>query len=197
VTDEKNPADRAIELFVFAPLGLALSARELLPELVERGRQQVSGQVSMARMIGQFAVKQGTIEAEKAFERARASAQSHARAARRAPDEAAAAVAHRAARRRGDGPAPDPAPRRPPHACPPGPGGPSGGDRRAGDGRRRAATRPARSWPSPTTTRSRRRRSCHGCRGSALRELEAVRAHEATHRGRKTILSKVAQLQAS
>jgi hypothetical protein len=33
--------------------------------------------------------------------------------------------------------------------------------------------------------------------GLSPSELEAVRAHEATHRGRKTILSKVAQLQAS
>ena len=71
VSNEKNPVDKAVELFVFAPLGLALSARELLPDLIEKGRQQLTGQVSMARMIGQFAVQQGQSEAGKALGKAR------------------------------------------------------------------------------------------------------------------------------
>jgi len=72
----KTPFDRALDLFVYGPVGLALSARDLLPEIVERGRQQLGGQVSTARVIGQFAVQQGQVEAEKAFARARSSAES-------------------------------------------------------------------------------------------------------------------------
>lgn len=61
VTDHKRPLDSAIDLVVYAPLGFALEARQLLPSLVERGRNQVT----MAKMVGQFAVKQGQVEAEK------------------------------------------------------------------------------------------------------------------------------------
>jgi hypothetical protein len=59
VENDKNPIEQAIELFVYAPLGLALDARELMPKFVERGRNQVT----MARMIGKFAVSQGQVVA--------------------------------------------------------------------------------------------------------------------------------------
>jgi len=45
-----------VETIVYAPLGLALEGRTLLPRLVERGRNHVA----MARMIGEFAVRKGT-----------------------------------------------------------------------------------------------------------------------------------------
>ena len=50
---ERSPVDQALDVFVYAPLGLALEARTLLPKLATRGRQQVT----MAKMVGQFAVK--------------------------------------------------------------------------------------------------------------------------------------------
>lgn len=59
--DHKPPVEAALDLFVYAPLGLALEARTLLPGLVERGRNQVT----MAKMVGQFAVQQGQVEATK------------------------------------------------------------------------------------------------------------------------------------
>ncbi len=62
----KTPLDRALDLFVFAPLGMALSARDALPELIDKGRDRFTGQVSMARMMGQLAVSQGQREAERA-----------------------------------------------------------------------------------------------------------------------------------
>jgi hypothetical protein len=51
----KSPRDQAMELLVYAPIGLALEARELLPKLVERGR----GQVVMAQLIGRVAADRG------------------------------------------------------------------------------------------------------------------------------------------
>ena len=201
MTDEKNPADRAIELFVFAPLGLALSARELLPELVERGRQQVSGQVSMARMIGQFAVKQGTIEAEKAFERARASAQSTLEQLGVLPDEAAARPSAPAAPTTS---ATDAAPTTPATVTPPPSPAPTGGAGGASVATPATATRadagtgkPAPELAIPDYDSLSASQVLPRLSGLSPSELEAVRAHEATHRGRKTILSKVAQLQAS
>jgi hypothetical protein len=187
VTDEKNPADRALELFVFAPLGLVLSARELLPELVERGRQQVNGQVSMARMIGQFAVKQGTVEAEKAFERARASARP------RSSSWACCPTSRPPRRRRRCRPRRRPGRlrrrRRPPERSPP--------TSRSRTGRSPAPARRLPSLAIPDYDSLSASQVLPRLSGLSPAELEAVRAHEATHRGRKTILSKVAQLQAS
>ena len=65
VPDEKSPVDQVLDLFVFAPLGLALTAKTQLPEVVAKGRAQVEGQLTMARFIGEFAVKQGKVEIEK------------------------------------------------------------------------------------------------------------------------------------
>ena len=48
-------------MFVYAPIGLLFEGASLLPQLVEKGKSQVT----MARMIGQFAVTQGRGEAEK------------------------------------------------------------------------------------------------------------------------------------
>lgn len=44
-----------VEAVVYAPLGLVLEGRSLLPKLVERGRNQVA----MARIMGEFAVRKG------------------------------------------------------------------------------------------------------------------------------------------
>jgi hypothetical protein len=66
--DERPPetveqlVEHALDLFVYAPIGLLFEGRELLPQLVEKGKNQVT----MARMIGQFAVQQGQTEAGKA-----------------------------------------------------------------------------------------------------------------------------------
>jgi hypothetical protein len=65
VTERKTPIEQALDLFFYAPLGLLMNADEIVPQLVEKGHQQVT----MARMFGQFAVKQGQAEAEKALTR--------------------------------------------------------------------------------------------------------------------------------
>jgi len=62
VSEERKPSvEAALDLFVYAPLGFALEARGLLPKFVERGKNQVT----MAKMVGQFAVQQGQVEASK------------------------------------------------------------------------------------------------------------------------------------
>ena len=61
MSEQKKPLDQAVELAVFAPIGFALEARRLLPSFVERGRAQVN----MAKVVGQFAVTTGQAEAAK------------------------------------------------------------------------------------------------------------------------------------
>ena len=62
---ERGPLERLLDVAVYAPLGLVMTIDEVLPQLVERGHQQVS----MARMFGQFAVQTGGKEARKRLEK--------------------------------------------------------------------------------------------------------------------------------
>jgi hypothetical protein len=66
VTQEnRSPLDDALDVFVYAPVGLALTAIEEFPKLAEKGRAQIQGQVTIARMVGQFAVAQGRKQIER------------------------------------------------------------------------------------------------------------------------------------
>src|SRR3954453_14083864 len=53
MTDRKSPIEQALDLFFYAPLGFVLNAQEVVPELIEKGHQQVMA----ARMFGKFAVE--------------------------------------------------------------------------------------------------------------------------------------------
>ncbi len=55
----KSPVDQWFELFVYAPLGFALDARQLLPRFIDRGRSQVV----LARVVGRYAVEKGSTRA--------------------------------------------------------------------------------------------------------------------------------------
>lgn len=157
-----------MDLFVYAPLGLLLNAEELLPQLIEKGKQQVG----MARMFGEFAVKQGQSEAEKAVAKVQEAAgevlgqlggrRNHLDPV--APERAAAPAA---------------APASPSRASAAEPRGPA------------VETLAIPDYDSLSASQVVPR-----LEGLAGAELDAVRAYESVHRGRKTILNKIAQLQA-
>src|SRR3546814_17547201 len=50
-----------MDVLVYAPIGLLFEGATILPQLVDKGRSQVT----MARMVGKFAVQQGRTEAMK------------------------------------------------------------------------------------------------------------------------------------
>lgn len=60
--NEKKRSLQALDLLVYAPLGLALAVRDELPRFVERGRTQVEARVTMAQVVGRFAVGYGQRE---------------------------------------------------------------------------------------------------------------------------------------
>ena len=60
-TRPRSPIDQWFEVFVYAPLGFALDARQLFPKFVDRGRSQVV----LARVIGKYAVQHGQSRAER------------------------------------------------------------------------------------------------------------------------------------
>jgi hypothetical protein len=57
----KHPVGAMLDVFVFAPIGFVLDARELVPKLAERGRNQVA----LLKVVGQFAVNKGRADADR------------------------------------------------------------------------------------------------------------------------------------
>ncbi|MCU1354017.1 MAG: hypothetical protein JWM05_3226 [Acidimicrobiales bacterium] len=162
--DEKKPVEHALDLFVFAPLGFALEARSMLPKLVERGRNQVT----MAKMMGQFAVQQGQTEAGRALTKAQAQTQSLLEELGLRPGAAA-----------------PPSSARPAAATTTATAAPQ----QSGAG---AADLAISDYDSLAASQVIPRLAA-----LSRDELEAVRAYEGAHRGRKTILNKVSQLQSA
>jgi hypothetical protein len=65
MTEPRSPLDTALDVFVFIPLGIAATAAEELPKLAAKGRGEVSGRLTVARMVGEFAVAQGRKEVRR------------------------------------------------------------------------------------------------------------------------------------
>ena len=212
----KTPVEHAVEALVYAPIGLLFEGASILPQLVEKGRNQVT----MARMLGQFAVKQGRQEATKAAGKLQDQAAgvlefiggSVAPIHEGAPDEAP----------------PSPRPAAPVRPLKKTPGAAREAARHLADRPAAVAERkvapsskePARKTSSRKAAPAAGAASSNGAvsvsalaipdydglsashvvnrlDGLSADELEAVRRYEAAHRGRKTILSKVAQLQSA
>jgi hypothetical protein len=57
--EESSPLRRALDLFVFAPVGVALTVAEDLPSLIAKGRQRVETEIRNARVVGEFVVTRG------------------------------------------------------------------------------------------------------------------------------------------
>lgn len=184
--DQKSPVDQALDLFVFAPIGLLSMAREQLPSLVERGRQRIENQMVVARMMGEYAVKQGREDAEKAVRDV---------VDRVSPPPPAPVV------RSDPAPAPEPAPAAAPAASTDAPAAsPAPATNGSSPASSEAPTAPrpdAGHLAIPGYDTLSASQVVPRLAGLAPAELEDVRAYEASTRGRRTILNKVAQLQAA
>jgi hypothetical protein len=174
----KTPIEQAVEhafdLFVYAPIGILFEGASLLPELVAKGKSQVA----MARMMGKFAVDQA--------------AKSASDATTKAQDRAAGVISFLGdsitplqTEPEAPAPAPSPSPR------------PKATAAKVVDGARSAAASAigAASLAIPDYDGLSASQVVNRLAGLSPVELENVQLYEAAHRGRKTILSKVAQLQ--
>lgn len=173
VSDARRPAESIIELVVYAPVGVVVSLGELVGRLADRGRQQVSGQVAVARAIGQFAVTQGRSELEKVAGQAWEQLRVVLDRLGAHPPDGAGPPASNGSRPDGATAAPSPAARA---------SGPTSGPD--------AAALAIPDYDSLSASQVLPRLS-----GLSPSELEAVRSYEAAHRGRRTILNKIDQLQ--
>ena len=61
MSGDDDVTEKLLDALVYAPLGLALEAKDLLPKLAERGR----GQVAPTRLAGTVAARRGQSEAVK------------------------------------------------------------------------------------------------------------------------------------
>lgn len=178
-TSRRNPLDALLDAVVYAPIGAFFHGPEVMSELAERGRADVSN----ARVLGTMAITRGRVEAD----------QLRHNASERASDllvaVARAAGAPLAGADRGEETAPRAGPQ-PTHTHD---GGASTPDLRVvPDSAPNVDDLPIPDYDNLSASQVVPRLA-----DLAEDELDQVRAYEATHRGRMTILSRIAQLRAS
>jgi hypothetical protein len=198
VSDPKHPAEQLLDLLLYTPLGFAVEARTLVPELADKGRQHFGTKVNVARMIGRFAVAKGQIEVQQAMQRLR-----DQRLEREAAERSAASERDRSA----------PIPRAGGTEERGSSAGSGVAEPSVGEGDVEIVVRieddtPESAAPAPTSAPAvaslaipdydalSASQVVPRLPGLTADELEAVRAYEVAGRGRKTILARVAQLQA-
>ena len=170
MSQRQDPTEQLLDLLVYAPLGLLMEARDLVPKLADKGRERMGGQVTVARMIGEMAVRQGQRRAEKVLQRLRE---------QQAGPSAPAGATHR----RGNG-------HGPPSAATPGPATASPGTSSGG-------APPAASLAIPGYDTLSASQVVPRLEGLSSEELEAIRVYEEATRARKTVLSRIDQLRGS
>ena len=155
---------RTLDVFLFAPLGVALTVAEDLPGLIAKGRKRVETEISNARVVGKFVVDQGQHEVAHRIDALLGKGQPGPDAAATPDgDEAPEPVPH-AAPASFPRPAPDPA-----------------------DGA--VVERALAGYDTLSASQVVRRLESLG-----PDELRAVHRHEASHRSRRTILNRTSQL---
>jgi hypothetical protein len=218
VTDEKPPVEKAVELFVYAPVGMALYVRDMLPSMmgifVARGKREVQSHRTpppppappvppeVKRRIDE-SVGMARYMAEGSFGVAREVAGSGIGVAR---DVAGTALSQfLALRANGTEPAPPPPP--PPRAAPP-EGAPSTPSAPATPSTPSPSAAPhvppdaawqtdvpaAEALPIPDYDELSASQVVERLDGLDRESLDAIRRYETEHRGRNTILGKIAQL---
>jgi len=171
VTEQKGPKERILDLFVFGPAGLAVTAAEEFPKLVEKGRHRVEGQLHAARLVGQFAVQMGRRQIESTLGGLRPGSEG----------------AHPADSKTSSPPS-EPAPAASPgtvSAAPP-------AQRTTAGSANGALASDALGIPGYDSLSASQVVQRLG--GLSQPELEAIRDHEQAHRHRRTILNRVEQL---
>jgi hypothetical protein len=175
----KRPIDQLLDLFVYAPIGFVLNLEEVVPQLVEKGHQQVT----MARFMGKMGVDK---VGELAKERLEAFANGGSASSKAAPAAAPSPVRV----------VPDPTPA----ADEAGVAAEVAIEDEVEEQPATSIDVAAEASPAaddlaiPGYDSLSASQVVPRLEGLSSDERDAVRRYEAAHRGRKTILSKLAQL---
>ncbi|MFM2071398.1 MAG: hypothetical protein RLZZ623_1661 [Actinomycetota bacterium] len=73
---DRPAIERLLDLTLYAPVGAALAVRDQLPKCIRQGRQAFENRVQLARFIGQIAVQQGQKEVAKRLQAQRVARES-------------------------------------------------------------------------------------------------------------------------
>jgi hypothetical protein len=179
----RSPVEQWFEVFVYAPLGFALDARQLFPRFVDRGRNQVV----LAKVIGKYAVEHGSKQVEGYLEQSQTQVAAVLQALGVLPEESEPADTADVDAFEADAVVfSSPAVEEPPAAT------------AAAVAPEAGTTAPlAAELAIPDYDNLSASQVIPRLDGLSLDELEAVRRYEAAERGRKTILGKIAQLQSA
>jgi hypothetical protein len=207
VSQQQNPIERAVDLLVFAPIGVAMFAKDTVPTFmkmfVSRGQTELQRQqkslrdhANQYRAVGKFAVKYGGPEVKR-------QAESKLDGARRACEETfSGLIVNRGGGDSTDAPAPASTLTAAPVTEPDkvevrAPVATTNGNGR-GNGNGAAATAPsappAPELAIPEYDQLSASQVVERLEGLSAGELAAVREYELAHRGRNTILGKITQL---
>jgi hypothetical protein len=193
-SDAHKAAERALDLLVYAPVGVALYLRDTVPTFVNlfvsRGRAEVGqrkhqaqSQVSQAKTLGEFAVGFGGPKLREQVERGIAVARKSAESVLAGMGESDGPQAR---------PSPAPAPQSPPNEVAVPPTAPERNEARGSAAPTVAPT--ATTLGIPDYDELSASQVVERLDGLQPGELDAVRAYEEAHRGRRTILFKIEQL---
>jgi hypothetical protein len=196
VSDDQKTAERAIDLLVYAPVGVALYLRDTVPTFVNlfvsRGRaelgqrrQQAQGQVAQAKAMGEFAVNFGGPKVLEHVEKGIAMARKSAEAVLGGGAD--------------ESQFPDATEEAPPPArhAPPEPAAASNANaasRPVGESTTASTAPKAATLGIPDYDELSASQVVERLDGLQAGELDAVRAYEEAHRSRRTILYKIEQL---
>jgi hypothetical protein len=215
VSQQQNPIERAVDLLVYAPIGVAMFAKDTVPTFVKmfvsRGQTELQKQekslrdrANQYRAVGKFAVKYGGPEVKR-------QAESKLDTARRACEETfSGLIVNRGGGESTEAPAPAPtkAPAANDEAPKAEPAKPkaakvearapvNGTTNGSGNGNGAAVRPPATPAPElaiPEYDQLSASQVVERLEGLSAGELDAVREYELAHRGRNTILGKITQL---
>ena len=211
MADEKQPVEKAVELFVYAPVGMACYVRDMLPSMmgifIARGKREVSSRGApstppvppvppvppeVKRRIDE-SVGMARYMAEGGLGVARDVAGSGIDVAR---EVAGSALAQFLAMRATNGTEPEPP--RPEPTPPPAPEPPKAATTSTSsvppDAAWKADVPSSEALPIPDYDQLSASQVVERLEGLDRESLEAIRRYESEHRGRNTILGKIAQL---
>jgi hypothetical protein len=206
-SNDQNPIERAVDLLVFAPIGVAMFAKDTVPTFmkmfVSRGQTELAqrkktlhDQANQYRAVGRFAVKYGGPEVKR-------QAESKLDGARRVAEETFSGLI--VSRGGGGGKDSEPAPTGPKAKATPEPTSLDAHRRGSVNGSTNGNGKMAAPAPAPTPEPApalaipgydqlSASQVVERLDGLTTGELDAVRDYEVAHRGRSTILGKISQL---
>ncbi len=183
----RNPVEALLDIVLYAPLGAAAAVCEEVPNLAEKGREMFDERFRTARVVGQFVVAQGRREAERRINISRSAAATAGSPASAIPMDAKRLIDQVPPEAEAEPPEWKSQPAAARNA-------PSGDATRSDGPQERAPAVDVQLLAIPGYDSLSAPQVVQRLAGLSADELEAVRRYEASHRGRQTILARVAQL---